>query len=571
MVVAAALLWLVFQDQVVQPRQLPTPHAAQRQVPADPVRRQEAAPDRLPVEVAAPPPTSATSPVAAASTVLRGTLLLEDGSPVAGASCAWSIQGVDRSVSGHVPSDGEGRFRIPGPADLRGPRLLRIRTCVASVEPAWGYTEMVIAPEYPPGEHDLGFLLVEPLPHLVSGRVVDVGGALVSGARVYAMPDQPELTALGDAGYAERLSALVDARGRFAVYGRLAGGTVRLVVRQPAFFQLRPVVVKVGEVDALVEIGAAAGLAGSVLTGPVISSKHLAVELTGPAVVGHLGVGDGPLPAAVRPRAEGESVRIPVQSDGTFEIDGLRPGWVDVAVHCLGVGKAVAAVPSVSVPAGAVGRDSRLQSIDLRHLRGVPLRLVDEAGRGVAGLAVGVRDVGVSAWERMVSDPDGRVMAVTGIGAVDVLVQDGGFQRQLLSDVRGERVITLAQGLPLTLAFELGEQVPGFEVSAQLVGGERTVSPASVQGPRSALQWLQESHPMEFCVPEPGLYRIEVTVRVRGGPALHARQVVDLDPLEVLVPPGGSSGTLPVRLGADAIGKAVRQIRYFFPTAGILR
>lgn len=572
----AAIAWVVWSDREVVPPTPPRPSAgaesdlARGTAPAP----EGVAPPRQPVAVAPPVPTPATagSPSQGHDVVLTGILLFQTGDPMAGARCSWSIQGTDRSVAGTATTDADGRFHLPGPVGIAGAvRMLRIRAVPEAEDAAWSYAETALAPAYPPGRNDIGFLGVETLPLLASGRVVDAAGT-DRGFTVHALPAQIDFTTLTDEGLVERLSDITGEQGRFAIYGRISGNTFSLAARRPGRFQVRPITASVGDRDITIEVAAAGALAGSLRLGPGLSGQSFTVELAGPPVVGHLGaLAVSPLPSA-RPLLEGQPLQVPVAADGSFEVDGLRPGTVDLTVRCEGLTEPVAHIEHVEIRAGEPARDERLRAIHLESLRSLRLAIVDDAGLPVARLAVGIRDVGTSRWQSRVSDARGLVAVVTAAGAIDVQVLQGGFREQLRTGIGGNETIAVQRGLPVAVVFELGDPVPGFEVTAQLVASAfaDATSPEAGDVPASEVRVVDTGVPFDFCVPRPGAYRVVGVVRVRGGPKLHAWRVEDFEPAQIEVG-AGTSRVQTVRLSGGAIAKAVSRIRHFVPSAGTVR
>ncbi len=524
-----------------------------------------------------PPGNGVEAPVPSppAAVTLRGVLQMPDGSPVAGARCAWSIQATGQSMSGATATDREGRFRIPGPTEAGGEiAVLRIRACWEDLGQPWVSTEVAIPSSFPPGDHSIGWFEVQQLPRLANGRVVDELGAPVAGVRVYAMPEHVVLKSLTDPGVLERSACDTDSDGRWVINGETPGDTIRIVARHPDYYQADSLAIAKGSRDVQVGLRQAGRIAGEFEDLGARFRKRLYVDLSGPGVLGHLGPTNGPLHPSRRPCGSDGMLRIPVADDGTFAIGGLRPGRVDCSVLCIGLAQPAARIPNVVIEPGEVSRDPRLQGIDLRGLRIIVLKVVDEHGKNAAGIAVGVREAGAASWASVVTGPSGRAAAVTSVGVIDIEVQEGGYRRERMTSIRSDQVIKLSRGISTMLSFdlseqELGEQYSAFEVAARLVrveGGASFSSP-----PQSALSVVKDGVTTELLVPVAGRYRVEVIVRVHDGPPLQMRKVREVEPGEIEIRDDTAPAITGVRLGRHAVRKAISIIRVHFPMAGVIR
>lgn len=81
----------------------------------------------------------------------------------------------------------------------------------------------------------------------------------------------------------------------------------------------------------------------------------------------------------------------PVAPDGSFEIDDITPGEIDVAIVASGTDHVVLVLEGIVVSAGGGTRDPRLADVDLAaHVGTVAIEVVDPEGRPVPGVVLSV-------------------------------------------------------------------------------------------------------------------------------------------------------------------------------------
>ncbi len=193
----------------------------------------------------------------------------------------------------------------------------------------------------------------------ISGRVLDPAGAPIQGARVQWSPG-------GDAG------TRTDADGRFVLEETLIG-EVEVTASHPRWaWASATVPLTATRRHAELELTLAEPAA---LTGALLEEEGRPVAAGRVEVVPHV---PGRTPAAgYDVLLRGQGVSVEVEPDGSFRVDGLRPGQVDV----LGV------VPghTVALARGVLVRPGAPTHVELRARRGGTLtgRFVDSAGRPV--------------------------------------------------------------------------------------------------------------------------------------------------------------------------------------------
>lgn len=120
---------------------------------------------------------------------LRARLVDASGTPLVGVKARADQQGYDRPGIGLGPSDAEGRVsaHVRSSAfftDIGEPVRIQGREATAFKVAARTSGTAVLPPAAPPGVHDLGDVVLGPIPLIAGGRVVDRAGRAVAGVRV---------------------------------------------------------------------------------------------------------------------------------------------------------------------------------------------------------------------------------------------------------------------------------------------------------------------------------------------------------------------------------------------------
>lgn len=527
--------------------------------------RTEARPD--------PPAPSAPAPRAGSGlsdSILTGRLVRADRQPVRDATCAGWIRRGHEYRHLETSTNGDGRFAVAAPPDFDGPgRMLVLRArSPERVEAAWHRAEVGLPHALQPGETWLGDLEVAELPLLVAGTVTGPTPGDGAGTAVFAMPAGLSLTEMRNRRLPDGYRCETDAAGRFCIFGAGAGPHIVVAKRAGACQSAVPTF-EPGATDVEVVLEPAGSVAGSVeLTGN-FDPRHVHVELSGAPVEGHIGSLDEPVLSTLRPIPAGGVVRLSLDSGGAFGADLLRPGVLTCSVFVRGRVEPVRVFDDVRIVAGDTTRDPRLQRIDLSELQTFILLFVAPVGGPpVSSMPVGIRESGQQQWGRRTLAEGGTLIVSTTSGAFDVLAQQRGYRRQLIENVRTDRTIDLELGLEARVTVHLGEALPpGFEATVRLVGEVVDDHPEyeHVEVPRSDEVLVTDANPVALTVPAPGRYRVKVRVRTIGGPRDERMDVVDPTPAEIVVPAGGISEPVEIRLGGRAAYRAARTILHFFP------
>ncbi len=344
---------------------------------------------------------------------IRGRLLEPTGRPAARVSCrAWTTLRLDRrrepvAASISISTDASGVFRVwlhhehafhpaqPGSIQLTVIHETSEARVEAAIDPALGPI-------------DLGDLVLEPMPVLVAGEVVDERGFAVVGARV-------RLEGRFTVGQ-PMMMARTDDAGAFRIGGWPLDASYGLVVEANGF-GVKRIDVASGATDVRVELRRAGSIAGSLLLDPGIALDDVRMDV----------VRDG---WTWTPRM--------LAMDGGFHSWDVEPGYVDVAFVLRYDVEPLATLASVLVEPGGDTSDPRLENLDLRRgARLVRILVLDARGCRIARPTVTV-DVGGKPI-RTHANP-ARLAATR---ALDVTVEVEGFASVRLTSVTSDRTVVM--------------------------------------------------------------------------------------------------------------------------------
>lgn len=271
-----------------------------------------------------------------ASRALEGALWLD------------SPQG-DHGCGARVRTDAAGRFELEIDAGwpLAGTYALRLWSDEPDGRRRWTAIE---ENDLVPGENDLGARVIEPLPILAQGRVLDAAEAPLAGAGV-GLVDHPDGWQEGWIG-----ADTTDAEGHFCLQAPANAPRVRLAVTRAGHV---PQVIEVAACaeDVELRLAASGSLAGSVLVPRAETLDALRVVAT---------------------HESGAIAELDLRADSSeFVFSDVAPGRYDVAFRLDEEPEFTLVVPGVVVEAGQVCRNAQLQALDLRgRLRTFELELV---------------------------------------------------------------------------------------------------------------------------------------------------------------------------------------------------
>jgi hypothetical protein len=493
---------------------------------------------------------------ASSRSIIVGRAVDAQGAPRANTKFLIEVTIAETSFPGfwtlQLSSDGDGFLRIPIADDweagaVRGVWLGQLDEGGESLE-AEGQFDA--SRSYPEGETRVGDIRVARGPLLASGVVVDDLGRAVPLARVGAegrtSSPSPELW-YGIPGR----TGNTDEEGRFEILGVSNVEDFRVTAAADGYLDARSEVLPAGASDVRLVLSRSGSLHGRLLLDPGVSAHRLRVSVT------HLIQGV-------------ESERVTVRENGTFDLEGISPGPVQVIVHLPGEGyhssplssggrdHGIATVDGVQVIAGERNVDPRL-TIDLRgrvHVITVGIHRPDGNTTQVLLEATDAKR------RRIVTvvDGDGRGSLLTDALPLELSVSALGYRREARADVTEDVEITLRPGLTVDvqLLFEGPVPPPPLLVKVRLRLMERGVLPLNMTGlPSEAI--CGASGDARLVVGDPGSYELRLTLRKVERRAFSSARLgtevsVDVRDIE-------GSQAIQVRVSAADLEKALSLLR----------
>ncbi|HVS08291.1 MAG TPA: carboxypeptidase-like regulatory domain-containing protein [Planctomycetota bacterium] len=196
------------------------------------------------------------------------------------------------------------------------------------------------------GVNDLGDVLLREPPVLLAGRVFDARGDPIEGAAVHVARIETSRTGR-DVSMGSAMSS-TGPDGRFLIQGESLSGSLEVHAESAAYVPSAPLRVAPGTRGLEIVLERGGGLQGSLRVPAGVPPRAFHVEVLVPG---------GKTPRQVSP-----------DTTGRFELLGLTPGLVDVAV-VLGIGnERLILIEGVEVRGGESRSDPRLEEIDLTGL-----------------------------------------------------------------------------------------------------------------------------------------------------------------------------------------------------------
>ncbi len=320
-------------------------------------------------------------------------------------------------------SDGEGRLRIP--LFETWSEGMTLTVVLKHRDPSSGEAleaELDVSREPPPGEMDLGDVVLESPNVLVAGRVIDDAGAPVASAQICVKAYEQS------AGEEPRLWSThyqsAGSDGRFSIPDREISAELRLIATALDFISSDPLPFERHERDLVITLHRGGALEGSIVPPEGVSASAFRAEAF-PTEIGRDLAED-------RDRVQRSSV----DGGGGFLLRGLTAGRVTVAVRLAPGDELLLEIPDVEVVDGETMRDPRLQQIELaERVRALSIAVLRPDGRPADG-----------GWVHVCGDGDGG---------------DGGEPAFLIEN--GEALV-IGPAEPL----ELEVNVPGFRIARLL-------------------------------------------------------------------------------------------------------
>jgi len=440
--------------------------------------------------------------------ILLGRLLYHNGEPCAGQGISYTLhhyaEGGARSSGGRFRTDEAGRFEV---------------VLVEDTDPDWDVREIEFRHEKEatrqrtaviasishclgPEPHELGDLVLTPLPLLASGVVVDGDGQSLEDAEVLVeVPLFAELQAsrvaaglsvpdqVPDVGESTRWidrwewRTRSTASGAFEIRGHTEATMLRLRASKARHYGGSPVEVGRGAVSVRLVLSGGGRVVGSLLLDENLPKNAVRASIEGP---------------------ESTSPAIAILGeDGGFAWSSRPPGFYAVGIVPVADSEPILRVEGVRVEAGETTEDPRMQPIDLRgRITFARLEAVDEQGGGIGNATFVVG--GTEAHRTKSFRPwRGMVELATARPSLDVEVFAPGFRPQELVGIRGDRKVVLEKGIPVRLVLaDLPTLPPGCHLRAFLDPEEGGMLQ------RTDTCRFDETGEARPCVSEPGVYRV---------------------------------------------------------------
>lgn len=256
------------------------------------------------------------------------------------------------------------------------------------------------------------------------------------------------------------------------------------------------------------------------------------------------------------------------KEDGTFKLSPLRRGKYSVRVTCDQGRDVLLDVEPVAVRDGETSQDPRLQKVDFtRRLRGVTLKITDEAGKKVDGARVVVLPslkTSPISHDIFYSNTDHVFLLLRQV-PIDVAVVAPGRARVKLKNVMTDQTIVMKPGIPVKVTLTGGGRIPEPPLFLQAsLETEAEMKEVDAEA-RRALGMDQGVDPISFdprgqaelTAPAPGKYMIVVSV-ARKLQRVTTAAAVPKGTIAVSVGSGATNVNLDIP--AQAIERALAQV-----------
>jgi hypothetical protein len=284
-------------------------------------------------------------------------------------------------------------------------------------------------------------------PLSVSGRVVDNGGRGIYAARVFLQVRESDgqwVDIIWDDG-----DAWSDPNGNFEVRRPLHGTeSYRVSASKENHWLEAPVEFTPGKTGVELTLSPAGAIGGSFVLDKSVYPSNVTIEVR----------------RELLPSETQEDLTIwHPKEDGTFRLSPLRRGKYSVRVTCDQGRDVLLDVDPVAVRDGETSQDPRLQKVDFtKRLRGVTLKILDEAGKKVDGARVVVLPslkTSPISHDIFYSNTDHVFLLLRQV-PIDVAVVAPGKARVKLKNVMSDQTVVMKPGIPVKLTLTGGGRVP---------------------------------------------------------------------------------------------------------------
>jgi hypothetical protein len=341
---------------------------------------------------------------------------------------------------------------------------------------------------FPPGETDLGDIMVIAPPLAASGRVLKPDGTPLRDAEI-TLESHVTYGEGPDDFYWDNMSgnrARTDEDGLFNLAGRFEPGNYRLRVsnsRYPSLYQPA----RIGEEDLEITMVAGGGLMGVLLLDKEIPRDEISLR-----VERHQ---DSASNSEVL-----SGFRLSVETSGKFQNTGMTPGTYNIVLSCDSTDEELFRKDNIIVNLSDEGTPTDVGQIDLRgQLRAYQLKFRDEEDKvvGDARLIVGDSNNSNHVWE------------------LDFTITSHGYRKVELKGVGEDTDVIFKAGIKVRLRVANPEAIPsGYSIKLSL---------RSTEGhDHSAYHWgtdtpLNASHEQVMSALAPGSFFVDAQLSVDEG------------------------------------------------------
>jgi len=284
-------------------------------------------------------------------------------------------------------------------------------------------------------------------PLAVSGRVLDNSMQPIYAAKVYLQVKEADgqwVDIIWDDG-----DAWSDFRGNFEIRRILQRHEhYRVAASKDNHWLEEAIEFELGKTGVDLTLSPAGAISGSFVLDPSVFGSNITIEVR----------------RELLPQETQEELTVwHPREDGSFRISPLKRGKYEVRVTCDQGRDIMLEVRPVSVRDGETNADPRLQKVDFtKRLRGVTLKIVDEAGKKVDGARVVVLPslkTSPISHDIFYSNTDHVFLLLRQV-PIDVAVVAPGRARVKLKDLMSDKTVVMKPGIPIHVRLTGGARAP---------------------------------------------------------------------------------------------------------------
>ncbi len=399
----------------------------------------------------------------------------------------------DPQIPSTLATDAQGAFRLPlahWPRPSTG--RLRFVHWPGSGEPL--ITALVdVTSSLAPGENSLGDVVLEGLPLIASGRVVDERGQPQWGVLVNVLAERD-----GGAWQQTPSKCETNRTGQFAIMSEVEGDALALIVNDVDCLPSAVVPIARGAKDVVLTVARAGRIQGKVVVDPDVTVQE--INLTW--CVANAQTGE-PTRTTFLVKPDGGA-----RDHGLFDLRGAMPGRGSLEIR--GVSTPIRTIDELYVNPGAPCADPRVAEIDLRGgVHAFNLTIRNSNRKDVDGDILFRAAASNEPWQHWPFQR-GRARVLATARALDLVVSARLCRTTWFEGVSGDRELTLAP--PMTIEVDLTDPAsipPPFQLVAVVEPAGETLSNAAWP----LVTPFDSSGRAVFHVPEPMALAVHLKLR----------------------------------------------------------